>query len=198
MLLEIIIARYKEDVAWAAEIGLPTLIYNKGPEPMDGAIALPNVGREAHTYLHHIIDRYDHLADCTLFLQGNPFAHGQHLGARLDSMPLGGFSWLTDFTLFCDEFGMPSHGVHIPVGEMYNKLFHWPRKRFIFGAGALFAAGRELVHSRPRRWWEDLLKMCDNEYADTYPWVLERLWIYLFCERNVAEIRQAEIQAKAA
>jgi len=28
--------------------------------------------------------------------------------------------------------------------------------------------------------------------------VLERLWIYLFCERNIAQARQAEIEAKAA
>ena len=34
-------------------------------------IQLPNIGRESHTYLHHIVSRYDTLADVTLFLQGS-------------------------------------------------------------------------------------------------------------------------------
>ncbi len=32
-------------------------------------IQLPNVGRETHTYLHHIVSRYDSLADWTVFSQ---------------------------------------------------------------------------------------------------------------------------------
>jgi len=195
MLLEIVIARYQEDLQWSANIGLPTLVYNKGPEPLPGAIQLPNTGREAHTYLHHIVSRYDQLADCTLFLQGNPFIHGQGLSHHMGAMAFGGFTWLTDHRLFCDEFGMPSHGVKIPVGEMYNRLFNFPRKSFYFGAGALFSVGRELIHLRPRQWWQDLLTMCEKDYPDTYPWVLERLWVYLFCERLGQAITPVQTQA---
>ncbi|MGL1148113.1 hypothetical protein ACSTLH_00765, partial [Vibrio parahaemolyticus] len=36
---------------------------------------LPNVGREAHTWIHHIIERYETLSPYTLFLQGNPLDH---------------------------------------------------------------------------------------------------------------------------
>ena len=36
-------------------------------------VKLPNVGREGHTYLHHIVNEYNNLADRTLFLQGNPY-----------------------------------------------------------------------------------------------------------------------------
>ncbi|ORY34129.1 hypothetical protein BCR33DRAFT_791192 [Rhizoclosmatium globosum] len=36
----------------------------------DEVIQLENVGREGHTYLHHIITHYDNLADHTLFMQG--------------------------------------------------------------------------------------------------------------------------------
>ena len=30
---------------------------------------LPNVGRESHTYLHHIVENWDHLAAVTIFMQ---------------------------------------------------------------------------------------------------------------------------------
>merc|ERR1719248_86361 len=34
---------------------------------------LPNVGRESHTYLHHIVDNYENLANWTVFTQaGEP------------------------------------------------------------------------------------------------------------------------------
>lgn len=34
-------------------------------------IKLPNIGRESHTFLKHIVSRYDTQADVTLFLQGS-------------------------------------------------------------------------------------------------------------------------------
>lgn len=36
-----------------------------------GSIQLPNVGREGHTFLHHLHSRYDSLARVTLFLMGS-------------------------------------------------------------------------------------------------------------------------------
>lgn len=36
-----------------------------------GSIQLPNVGREGHTYLHHLHSRYNSLARVTLFLMGS-------------------------------------------------------------------------------------------------------------------------------
>ncbi|KAK6331558.1 hypothetical protein TWF718_002107 [Orbilia javanica] len=38
----------------------------------DEVIMLPNEGREGGTYLHHILDRYDDLANHTLFIQAEP------------------------------------------------------------------------------------------------------------------------------
>jgi hypothetical protein len=36
---------------------------------------LPNVGRESHTYLHHIITNYESLPELLLFLPGNSLTH---------------------------------------------------------------------------------------------------------------------------
>ena len=41
-------------------------------------IPLPNVGRESHTYLTHIVTQYDDLSDYTIFFQGGEPSWGYH------------------------------------------------------------------------------------------------------------------------
>ncbi|KAJ3017494.1 hypothetical protein HKX48_003522 [Thoreauomyces humboldtii] len=78
---------------------------------VDRVIRLPNVGREGETYLHHMSDRYDSLAEYTLFMQetghdlgdGGPLPHWAN--DRLDVfqdrsfISLAHTSWL--FTMNC-------------------------------------------------------------------------------------------------
>lgn len=76
--LEIVVAHYNEDLSWLDDDVKACTIYSKGGEknaPSSPHITLPNIGREGHTFLHHIIDRYDSLADVTLFLQGRVDDH---------------------------------------------------------------------------------------------------------------------------
>lgn len=56
-------------------------MYNKGGDVLPGSIPLPNLGRESHTYLTHIVERYDTLADRTAFFQGSEPTAG-YLGHR--------------------------------------------------------------------------------------------------------------------
>jgi hypothetical protein len=71
--IEVVVAKYREDVSWTTRLGLPTTIYDKSGAP--GGLALPNIGRESHTYLTHIVGRYETLAGHTVFVQGAPFDH---------------------------------------------------------------------------------------------------------------------------
>ena len=92
--MDIVIARYKESLEWTKDIPeqYRVFIYNKEPPfyigrfhqvirtpevIVPGAIIkrLPNIGREADTYLTHIIDHYYNLADVTVFTQADPFPH---------------------------------------------------------------------------------------------------------------------------
>lgn len=76
-----IISRFNEDLKWTEMepfVGVPTIIYNKGTndnfcmtESNLRVERLPNLGREGHTYLHHIVSNYDSLADITVFLPGS-------------------------------------------------------------------------------------------------------------------------------
>jgi arabinan endo-1,5-alpha-L-arabinosidase len=84
-MLTIVVARYKEDVAWLNDLPADwrVYLYNKGPEVAHGTLragievhALPNTGREAHTYLHHL-RRHFHAdeGEFTVFTQADPFEH---------------------------------------------------------------------------------------------------------------------------
>lgn len=79
--MNIVIARYNESLSWLDTCLTPAQrrsvwIYNKGPDPISSQIkTLPNVGREAHTYLTYIIENYDNLPERVYFLQGDPFPH---------------------------------------------------------------------------------------------------------------------------
>lgn len=78
--VEAVVSAYREDLSWLRQLPLPvtsnnTTIYSKHPDTavFDGkqSIALPNVGRCDHTYLYHIVQRYDSLPDITLFMTGS-------------------------------------------------------------------------------------------------------------------------------
>jgi hypothetical protein len=92
--IDLVIARYKESLDWLEEtlISLKdkyevhVYIYNKGNtlvQVPDGfniiCKNLPNVGRESHTYLTHIVDNYDKLnnASYVVCLQGDFKEHNR-------------------------------------------------------------------------------------------------------------------------
>jgi hypothetical protein len=77
--IEIVVSRYNEDLEWlkSKKFRYPTTIYNKGTndnfyKPKGCKIVkLPNVGRESHTYLYHVVNQYDTLPNLTIFLPGS-------------------------------------------------------------------------------------------------------------------------------
>jgi hypothetical protein len=79
--IEIVIARYNENLEWMKEkpfLGHSYIVYNKGPnedfyksDDLKAVVSLENVGREGHTYLYHIIHNYDSLSEITVFLPGS-------------------------------------------------------------------------------------------------------------------------------
>lgn len=71
----LVVSRYKGDISpWIGDFWGKVLVYDK----LEGKRLLPNVGREAHTYLHFIITHYDQLPDVTVFFQDDIFEHIEH------------------------------------------------------------------------------------------------------------------------
>jgi len=78
--IDIIVARYNEDLTWTVEYPFNQykyIVYNKGDndnfvkENVKEIINLSNVGKCDHTYLNHVITKYDSLADITVFFPGS-------------------------------------------------------------------------------------------------------------------------------
>lgn len=84
-MLNIVVARYTEDVAWLNQLPQDAKIYlyNKGPEIPAGTLraniqvqALKNTGRESGTYIHHLRTNFRaDEGDFTVFTQADPFEH---------------------------------------------------------------------------------------------------------------------------
>jgi hypothetical protein len=72
--VELVLADYDEDMDWSDAYRHVRTTYCKGPKrtaeaKSNGCVPLPNVGREGHTFLHHIVENYDKLSKWTVFSQ---------------------------------------------------------------------------------------------------------------------------------
>ena len=86
--INLVIARYKENVKWALPYNDITIIYNKGVDDIKDFLrvqSVTNVGREGHTYLYHIVQNYNNLSERTVFLQGDWFAHNETILYGIDN-----------------------------------------------------------------------------------------------------------------
>eukprot|EP00667_Euglena_gracilis_P003928 EG_transcript_3941 len=84
--VEIVLARCREDIDWIRDSGYAdiTTVYEKcGSTSGPGHhIEQPNVGREGGTFLRHIVENYDKLAEWTVFSQAEKPTYG-YSGHRL-------------------------------------------------------------------------------------------------------------------
>jgi len=78
--INFIISRYNENLKWTLEYPYNKykyIVYNKGnnenfeKKNVIKVITLPNIGRETHTYLYHIINNYDNFKDINVFFPGS-------------------------------------------------------------------------------------------------------------------------------
>lgn len=167
--MEVVVARYKEDIEWTCRLPYKVTVYTKN----DGL--LPNIGREAHTYLYHIITRWDSLAEHTAFVQGHPFDHAPGLLQDLVETP-------TEFRhlgpqLSCDRDGWPHH-CGLNVGRLADAV-GLVQSEFVFSAGAQFVVSRERIRSRPLAFYHVLMSVLVTNLSEA-PWVYERLWQSIF------------------
>jgi hypothetical protein len=89
---ELVVSHYKESLDWLSLVPASIdriTVYTKGGTLLDlnervSVIPLPNVGREAHTILHHITSCYDSLAETTFTAQGNALDHAPDLFGLLE------------------------------------------------------------------------------------------------------------------
>jgi hypothetical protein len=202
---EIVIARYKEDISWSSVYKDICCIYNKGSKELEyqceNVVQLNNVGREAHTYLYHIINRWDYLATKTLFTQGNII---DHIGTDIDLNLF--FNKKFDFIVKNASFIMdydPKTGNLIHRGKWLSDMesggMRKAKQSFVewcknvleidfkggpvcYGPGATFSVTRELIHKKPVMFYKYLLSFLEDHINPEEGHYFERAWIYIFCD----------------
>lgn len=215
---ELVVAHYTEALNWLRRLpaGIRVTVYDKSADQVagPGAIALPNLGREAHTYLYHLVNRYHSLPEWTIFCQGKPFDHAFDFKKTLrhavdhSADPFGG---LTPYQP--DGFCWLGHLIDTDDYEG-NRLFRpWSKNEdgrgldlrgfhrallgtdgpatYTFVLGAQFAVHRNIIHQKPVSFYEQALAL-----SITFPdaaHCFERSWDKVF---GVTGINPAWLQGR--
>jgi hypothetical protein len=182
------------------------IVYNKGGQLQIlshiNVDHLPNIGREGHTYLHHIIENYNNLADVNVFLQGriddliypvfNPLDH------YIDDAIEFGFS-ASHFHIVGPDYwcqppfrleGNGPHAQQLRSGKMlgttesmleffYRKIGRVPLYCVVTYCGC-FSATRESIHARPINFYKSLIEEVSYHSNPLCGHYLERMWAYIF------------------
>lgn len=131
--VEVVVAHYDEDLTWISEsAGKPNVrytVYSKSSNPPAGSLALPNVGRESHTFLSHIVKNYESLADWTVFTQ----AAAPGFGFRAFDNESGHLSSGVTWDSYLEPFpqGMDWYMV-LTVATRYPEIWHSDRMDMMF------------------------------------------------------------------
>ena len=117
----IVIARYKEDIAWADKLpeDWRLVVIQKETDKEKGD--MPNAGREPASFFFAIAKYYDKIQpdDVWVFVQGNPFSHCIDFEVEMTRDMPESFKWLNDTLLTTDASGCPDHP-NLPVAEKYS------------------------------------------------------------------------------
>jgi hypothetical protein len=197
---ELIIAVYNEDISWINNINSvdKIIVYNKGDRniftnnPNIEVIKLPNVGREAHTFIYHIVENYEKLADHTIFLQGDPFYHS-HLTPETinDDIRKHNYKNMREPAFNgCDT--QDENLVHDWTGlckGIYSKYLQGSAPEIYFSAGAQWIVPRNCIRHKSIGLYQDLLQELSihrvtNTDGIVNAWTAEGLFNYLFDEAN--------------
>lgn len=207
----LIISRYREDLSWLKSHNeFKIYIYNKGPKIKDNQfkniVNLKNVGRESHTWLHHIVNNYNKLDDVNIFLQG-----------RIDDLNCMAFKNPNDYLKDLNKFGFSAsrYGILGPfhwkwhVGIEQNKKYKqsWDDleisrssigfRKFTEGLfpriprvvatsyGGCFAIKKELIRNYDINFYSNLLEILSQHKNPIEGHFMERLWCYIFTKNKL-------------
>lgn len=193
MKVEVVVARYNEDIHWLNKLNCKKTIYNKGNDAIDGSIALPNIGRESHTYFHHIVENYENLSDWTFFIQANPFDHVKNMDWVIEGFPHtlehsgkikidGQVYFFTNghfkAPIFSNTDGSPFHFDKLDINGLLQMLEIRTLSQYEFTAGCLFCASKEAILRNDKEFYQKCLEI--SVTREKAPWEFERVMQYIF------------------
>lgn len=176
----LVVAKYKENTEWTSRFCKNVVVYDKGPRG-----TVPNIGREAHTYLTYVVENYERLPATVFFSQG--WIQDHHPGLvdfrdiRPDLVPIEKHledshckrlyprekldirTWFKKYVDLDDEI------------DLNQPVYVW--------WGAIFSVSRDRILIRSKEYYQMLLeetipKTSNPEVAHYF----ERSWYYIFKE----------------
>lgn len=205
MTVDLIIARYDEDLAWldAAPASWRRIVYDKSQGGERQALTvgawasragageaalypearpLPNVGCEAHTYATHVAWAYHDLADITVCLPGDAPAHR----ADILEVAAGAVEARVRYLGLgrrgsCDRDGGRTHpGLGPWLSLLWGAFRADPLPvRWRWHAWGMFVADRAALQRYPPMAWREAESLCRTKEAAC---AFERLWTPLLQE----------------
>ena len=209
---EVVLARYTEDVSTVLLDdmfkGMTITIYDKSNHDISHVIKLPNVGRESHTYLYHILQNYHSLADVTVFLpgscmddhkveqtkalmrrvmdtadtafQGSLMDDGQDVRTALYDFELASYENRNPLNREANtEVNLLPSPIR-PFGAWYDAMFPECEDVYIIPWGGIFAVAKRHILQHGKERYERLISMVDTHSNPEVGHYLERSWGAVF------------------
>jgi hypothetical protein len=211
--VDIVVSQYNENIDFLNTTPFSKhniICYSKGikqpkcPNCVE-IIPLTNVGKCDHTYLYHIINNYDNLANVTIFLPGSCLMNDikryktyktiQYVEQTNNTVFIGAnynnvYKDLYNFKL--DSYGTTNKENRQlnqdtklkpceirPFGKWYNNNFG-NMKTTLVDYTSIFAVAKNHIHQHPRSYYEKLISYIDSDVSPECGHYVERAWVAIF------------------
>ena len=187
----IVTSHFKEDLTWLKKAKWPVVVidhHGSSPPAIPATTVIPNLGREASSYLKYIVDNYDNLPSHVAFIHGHEEAYHQKKGPILkliETTPLTNDMYFTlnDYWLH----DLPDHLMHV-IDNHWHIYEKWglgpkPTNFPCTDFSAQFIVSRDRIHMHSKEFYEDMYKysmtLVGNYFIGSF---FEWTWHYLFGE----------------
>jgi len=207
----IIVSRYDEDISWLEEYkDFNIYLYNKGAnietKLTNKVLSLPNVGRESHTWIYHIVENYNNLDAVNIFLQGRVDDLGimaftnpkEYLGKTIKygfsasrMGLLGPLHWKKNVGIEKDkryktkwedgEISRSNKGFRDFAKDLFPKIPIFVATSY----GGCFAVTNQKIKKYDLNFYKDILRILEKHPNPIEGHFMERLWCYLFTENSL-------------
>jgi hypothetical protein len=150
---------------------------------------------ESEKWLTHIINRYDQLADVTIFIQGHPQDHISYWRKLNDLVFDENFQFCNLPNTNPKPLGNNRGCIFDEAAERFYKvLFNQYHEQIMtcWAVGAEFAASKEVIRSKPVDWYRKV-----RDAANDFPYSahsMERLWWNVLGKPNVTNFNKKQFE----
>ena len=205
---QIVIARYNENLEWLSKFKDIAIVYNKGSYCSSlnkfNVISLPNIGRESHTYLYHIINNYDNLSERTIFFQGkindhkvleleDYFGTNNFIG-KLEFVNLNLLykkiehygKWKTEYLSgdMRPAYLTPIEWLTRIIGiKLNDEIMTIKKIKMVWGAN--FSVSKDTILQKPKIFYENAIRLLENHVNPEEGHYFERTWHTIFTNEHI-------------